>query len=78
MSNTRSLVKSWDNRTRSSARSRYKTWTRRVRWYEGNDIRLCFEDEERLVNRVYKDKNEAQADYDAFRSGVISTGSLQK
>jgi hypothetical protein len=66
----RQIHKSWQDK-RSG-------WTRRVRWYEGlDDIRLNFEDETGSVNRYYKTKDSAQADYDNFRQGNASVPQLR-
>lgn len=67
----RSLLKSWDNRQNARRGAKhYKTWDRRVRWYEGNDdFRLSFEDTDGVVNVVYKKKEEADKDWDAFKQG---------
>ena len=70
-------------------RSRHKEWknkwsggfTRRVIWYEpgfeGETIRLKFEDEDGVINKFYTKKEDAQIDYDAFRSNTLTTSTLR-
>ena len=70
---SRSLLKSWDNRRERRINGRYNSWNRRVRWYEDDlSIRLCFEDEVGLYNKVYNRKlqeAEAELDWKHFRDG---------
>lgn len=67
---SRSLHKSWDNREERRERGRYKGWTRRVRWYESTtDIRLCFEDPDGVVSKIYKDHPSAEHDWTMFKKG---------
>jgi hypothetical protein len=69
----RGLHKSWDNRQRSGVKTRYKSWTRRARWHEegdGENIRVCYEDDEMSHNIYYgNDKEAAEKEYKEFKEG---------
>lgn len=76
----RGLIRTWSNAQRSTAKSRYKTWTRRARWYEdasGNDIRICYEDEEGKVNVYFKDREIAEKSLKDFKDGAVSVTQLR-
>lgn len=62
---SRFLKKSWQDK-RSG-------WTRRVRWYEGETVRLQFEDDFGRCNRFFESKADAQLAYDNFVNGVTDT-----
>lgn len=55
----RTLHKSWQDKRPG--------WTRRVRWYDGPEIRLCFEDQYGKQNKFYTNAADAQHDYDQFK-----------
>lgn len=76
----RGLTRTWDNRQRSTAKSGYKTWTRRARWYEdasGKDIRLCYEDQEGVVNVYFNDKEVAEKSLKDFKDEVVTVAQLR-
>lgn len=63
----RSLIKEWDNRIRSSKTLRYKTWTHRVRWYEGDNIRLEFTTPEGVTHEFHGVREFAEKAFQAFK-----------
>ena len=71
----RSPVCSWDNRNerRIGKRRTYNGWTRRVTWYaDSESIRLKFEDEAGVYNKIYREENRkelAEKDFQAFKRG---------
>lgn len=68
----RHLHKSWQDKRPG--------WTRRVRWYESEvpnaNIRLCFEEGDGRINRIYPDYVSAQADFNAFVNRQTSVLSM--
>ncbi len=74
----RSLVKSWDNRNQCRKGMRYAGWTRRMRWYEDSDIRICYEDQDGEQNLIYNFIEDAQKDWDDFKKGILTTLELRK
>ena len=69
------LVKTWDNRKERRQKGRYAGWDRRVRWYLNpvtNIVKLVFEDEVGEQRWHYDDRDEAQNDWEAFKTGTLT------
>ena len=78
----RHLHKAWSNRPKPGQKGALvdgRTWTRRVRWYQGvRDVRLEFHDEGEWLDVIYPDAERAQEAFDAFVEGrlVVEDGIL--
>lgn len=72
MRKMRVLIKSWDNRQRSTPKTPYKTWTRRARWFDSSptNIRVNYEDDTGSVNVIYGgNEKSAEEEFLAFKGG---------
>jgi hypothetical protein len=78
----RSLLREWTNNYYKGLRT--GDWTKRLRWYEpGNEtesIRVQFEDADGKQNKFYPppDKAQAEADWQAFKAGTLTTEMIRR